>query len=329
MPADNVLTVIRTLEPGDELCVDDTSASRSPPAFRSATRSPRARIAAGEKIMKYGAPIGSATRAIAPGEHVHTHNVRSDYLPTFARGEGAHYEARAAMTGYLRTDGRKGIRNVTRRGVPRGVRASRRARDRVSVSRAGRASARLPRLLPECLRAPHAAPALHASECRRGAARLARLRRLQPRANSSRKSAPPVGPRTRSSSSRQAARGAPSPKAGAGSPRRCAQVDDDAARRLARRAISSSAPSAAAPMRRAASPRIPPSAAPSICSCENGARVDLRGNRRTHRLRADHGRPRRAAGAGAGADRLRGKGRALLHRRWATAASRRATPRAG
>jgi altronate hydrolase len=40
-------------------------------------------IAAGEKVIKYGAPIGSATRDIACGEHVHTHNLKSDYLPTF------------------------------------------------------------------------------------------------------------------------------------------------------------------------------------------------------------------------------------------------------
>ena len=40
-------------------------------------------IAAGEKIIKYGAPIGSATRDIRAGEHVHVHNIKSDYLPTY------------------------------------------------------------------------------------------------------------------------------------------------------------------------------------------------------------------------------------------------------
>jgi altronate dehydratase len=38
------------------------------------------RIAAGEKVRKYGAPIGSATCAIEPGEHVHTQNLKSDYF---------------------------------------------------------------------------------------------------------------------------------------------------------------------------------------------------------------------------------------------------------
>jgi hypothetical protein len=42
-------------------------------------------IAAADKIIKYGCPIGSAVRAIRPGEHVHTHNIKSDYLPTRTR----------------------------------------------------------------------------------------------------------------------------------------------------------------------------------------------------------------------------------------------------
>lgn len=52
-------------------------------------------IPAGGKVMKYGAPIGVATVDIAPGAHVHVHNLRSDYTPTYtldsaraAAGEG-------------------------------------------------------------------------------------------------------------------------------------------------------------------------------------------------------------------------------------------------
>lgn len=40
-------------------------------------------IAAGQKIFKYGAPIGSATRDIRTGEHVHLQNIKSDYIPTY------------------------------------------------------------------------------------------------------------------------------------------------------------------------------------------------------------------------------------------------------
>ena len=38
------------------------------------------RIAEGAKVLKFGVPIGRATRDIAKGELVHTHNLTSDYL---------------------------------------------------------------------------------------------------------------------------------------------------------------------------------------------------------------------------------------------------------
>lgn len=34
-------------------------------------------ISKGEAVIKYGAPIGLATEDIAPGDHVHVHNLRS------------------------------------------------------------------------------------------------------------------------------------------------------------------------------------------------------------------------------------------------------------
>ncbi|MCB1706752.1 MAG: UxaA family hydrolase [Halioglobus sp.] len=40
----------------------------------------------GEPVIKYGVPIGSATRALVAGEHVHLHNMRSDYIASHARG---------------------------------------------------------------------------------------------------------------------------------------------------------------------------------------------------------------------------------------------------
>ena len=81
-PRDNVLTVIATLEAGETIRVGDADvslAARLPLGHKIAARD----IAAGEKILKYGVPIGSATRDIAAGEHVHTHNLRSDYIPTY------------------------------------------------------------------------------------------------------------------------------------------------------------------------------------------------------------------------------------------------------
>jgi len=37
-------------------------------------------IEVGQKIIKFGVPVGSATQPIAAGAHVHMHNVKSDYL---------------------------------------------------------------------------------------------------------------------------------------------------------------------------------------------------------------------------------------------------------
>ncbi len=40
-------------------------------------------IAALSAVIKCGVPIGSATTPIAPGEHVHLHNMKSDYIATY------------------------------------------------------------------------------------------------------------------------------------------------------------------------------------------------------------------------------------------------------
>lgn len=40
-------------------------------------------LKAGDKVVKYGAAIGSATQDIAPGEHIHSHNLKSDAIAIF------------------------------------------------------------------------------------------------------------------------------------------------------------------------------------------------------------------------------------------------------
>jgi hypothetical protein len=89
-PHDNVFVTIRTIAVGDSLVIDGRGVEVSkeiPLGYKVAARD----IAAGEKILKYRAHIGSATRAIAAGEIVHLHNMKSDYLPTFTRDEGMKY----------------------------------------------------------------------------------------------------------------------------------------------------------------------------------------------------------------------------------------------
>ena len=81
---DNVGVAVRDLAAGEPFSVGETALCTVevvPRGHKVALRE----IAAGEKVLKYAAPIGSATRPIRPGEHVHVHNLASDYLPTRLR----------------------------------------------------------------------------------------------------------------------------------------------------------------------------------------------------------------------------------------------------
>lgn len=81
-PRDNVLVLREGLRAGTQLTIDGARATLAfdLPLGHKVARGP---IAAGAKILKYGAPIGKATCAIVLGEHVHVHNVVSDYTPTY------------------------------------------------------------------------------------------------------------------------------------------------------------------------------------------------------------------------------------------------------
>lgn len=50
------------------------------------------KIVEGEKIIKYGTPIGSATTGILLGETIHVHNMKSDFSPTYIIPNQDEYE---------------------------------------------------------------------------------------------------------------------------------------------------------------------------------------------------------------------------------------------
>ena len=79
---DNVLVARMRVPAGETILVAGTQVTLAAdlPLGHKLARRP---IAAGEKIVKYGAPIGTATEAIAIGTPVHVHNVKSDYTPTY------------------------------------------------------------------------------------------------------------------------------------------------------------------------------------------------------------------------------------------------------
>lgn len=83
-PEDNICVACQDLEAGTELIIDG-AAVRLPQAVPTGHKLARRDIAAGEKVIKYGAPIGSARLPITAGAYVHTHNLGSDYIPTWDR----------------------------------------------------------------------------------------------------------------------------------------------------------------------------------------------------------------------------------------------------
>jgi hypothetical protein len=81
-PHDNVLVATARLRAGETIGHSGWSVVL-PADIPLGHKLARRDIASGEKIVKYGAPIGSATAAIRAGEHAHVHNIRSDYTPTY------------------------------------------------------------------------------------------------------------------------------------------------------------------------------------------------------------------------------------------------------
>jgi hypothetical protein len=75
-PEDDVAVALRDLEAGPARLPDGATVTLAQP-IPLGHKVARHAIAPGHPIRKYGAPIGEATTAIAAGQHVHVHNLRS------------------------------------------------------------------------------------------------------------------------------------------------------------------------------------------------------------------------------------------------------------
>ena len=287
----------------------------------------RRAIGRGEKVRKWGVssarpPADRARRACGhaqPPEH---------YLPTFNTREQvafAKHDERAISRGYPRTDGRKGIATSRRSPTSSSARTTWRARSSTLRDRAtppiGFAgcypNAYADRMMRRLCTHPNVGAVLLVSlGCesfdRAGWRSTVRAPAARWRRSSSRSPAARAGP---------SRRGRPWVERVAAASSTCSRRAD------ARWTSWSWARSAAAPTPPAASRPTRRSAAPSTC-WSSGAPLHLRGDRRTDRLRAPHGGPRRHARARPASSSRCVEKAAATTRTSATAASRPATPRA-
>src|SRR3954462_7203637 len=110
--ADNVVVARATLLPGTPGGDGINATQRVPPGHKGAVR----RIEEGEAVRKYNQIIGFATKAIAPGEHVHVHNMgMGDFAKDYAYGVDAkptaYFPEPTTFEGIVRPDGRVATRN--------------------------------------------------------------------------------------------------------------------------------------------------------------------------------------------------------------------------
>jgi hypothetical protein len=87
-PDDNILVARRDIPKGERVEIDGESVLM-PAAVELGHKLARRALEPDTRVLKYGAPIGSMKIAVARGEHVHLHNLRSDYIPSTSREIGA------------------------------------------------------------------------------------------------------------------------------------------------------------------------------------------------------------------------------------------------
>ncbi|HEY2357144.1 MAG TPA: altronate dehydratase family protein [Phenylobacterium sp.] len=112
-PRDDVAVALEPVAAGEPVADGVHAAGDIPGGHKVALRA----IAKGQVVRKYGWPIGHALADIAPGEHVHSHNLATnlsgleDYAYAPATPETLAAAAGASFQGYRRRNGRVGTRN--------------------------------------------------------------------------------------------------------------------------------------------------------------------------------------------------------------------------
>lgn len=117
-PADNVAVVLAAdgIPAGTVWTDGDEKVMVTEPVARGHKFALRP-IACGKQVIKYGYPIGIATEDIAPGQWIHSHNLRTglcddlEYTYEPVRTDNSLAGEEITVDGYLRANGDMGIRN--------------------------------------------------------------------------------------------------------------------------------------------------------------------------------------------------------------------------
>jgi hypothetical protein len=89
-PQDNCLIAGARLEAGSQVDIEGERVTLAQTIDLGHKVARRALIK-DENVLRYGAVIGHVTGAVARGAHLHTHNLESDYLPTYTHDAGHAY----------------------------------------------------------------------------------------------------------------------------------------------------------------------------------------------------------------------------------------------
>ena len=115
-PIDNVAVCLEPVQDGDTIQIEQqtvTAISAIPTGHKIALKT----IEANEDVIKYGAPIGHATKRIVAGEHVHTHNLKTNlsgnlvYSFNQKLNQLRYVKRNLTFNGFKRANGKVGIRN--------------------------------------------------------------------------------------------------------------------------------------------------------------------------------------------------------------------------
>lgn len=83
--SDNILVCSRSAVAGQKVEVDGANHWLSTDIVLG-HKIARIPLKKGDKVLRYGIPIGSMSADASAAEHIHSHNMQSDYIPAHGRG---------------------------------------------------------------------------------------------------------------------------------------------------------------------------------------------------------------------------------------------------